>query len=266
MERVDSTLESSKRVDDFPRLSDVANWARPVDRLVGGATPDGAINLNVDGRHLTSPIQGFGRMWHKRHRISLGAELAPDDVIGVWKSHFGDFWPRGNYFYGPITALEPGDVAVLNLDMPGGTRLSTGVMVLYADAESFTLMTPEGHLFAGWITFSSFVENGITVAQAEILMRASDPVFEIGMELMGHRRENRFWEKTLMLLAAYFGINATAHTEVECIDNNYQWERALNVWQNSAIRTGLFQMTKPVRRGVNFARKSLDEHWSVDAR
>ena len=33
-------------------------------------------------------------------------------------------------------------------------KLSTGVMVLYADDESFTLMTPQGHMFAGWITFS----------------------------------------------------------------------------------------------------------------
>ena len=34
-------------------------------------------------------------------------------------------------------------------------KLSTGVMVLYADDESFTLMTPQGHMFAGWITFSA---------------------------------------------------------------------------------------------------------------
>ena len=34
-------------------------------------------------------------------------------------------------------------------------KLSTGVMVLYADEESFTLMTPQGHMFAGWITFSA---------------------------------------------------------------------------------------------------------------
>jgi hypothetical protein len=27
-------------------------------------------------------------------------------------------------------------------------------MVLFADDVSFTLMTPEGHMFAGWITFS----------------------------------------------------------------------------------------------------------------
>ena len=38
-------------------------------------------------------------------------------------------------------------------------KLSTGVMVLYADEESFTLMTPEGHMFAGWITFSAIEQR-----------------------------------------------------------------------------------------------------------
>ena len=67
--------------------------------------------------------------------------------------------------------------------MPGGLKLSTGVLVLFADEESFTLMTPQGHMFAGWITFSSFVEDGETFAQAQVLMRASDPLYEIGMTL-----------------------------------------------------------------------------------
>ena len=71
------------------------------------------------------------------------------------KTNFASFWPRGNHFYGPITGIAPGEVALLNIKT-GGMPLSTGVLVLYADDESFTLMTPEGHMFAGWITFSSF--------------------------------------------------------------------------------------------------------------
>ena len=35
-----------------------------------------------------------------------------------------------------------------------GLRLSTGVMVMYVDDESFAFALPEGHMFAGWITFS----------------------------------------------------------------------------------------------------------------
>ena len=59
-------------------------------------------------------------------------------------------------------------------------RLSTGVMVLYADDESFTLMTPEGHMFAGWITFSAAGDGEATVAQAQLLIRANDPLYEVG--------------------------------------------------------------------------------------
>jgi hypothetical protein len=29
------------------------------------------------------------------------------------------------------------------------------VLVIYADAESFTFMTPEGHALSAWITFSA---------------------------------------------------------------------------------------------------------------
>ena len=33
-------------------------------------------------------------------------------------------------FYGPLVELDPGEVALLNLTMPGGLELSTGVLVL----------------------------------------------------------------------------------------------------------------------------------------
>lgn len=240
------TNEPSKPTATAPR--DSAYWARPVAQLTVDELPTEAINLNVDGRRLSGPIQGFGRMWRKQHRVVLtNATVTPAEVVGIWKENFGSFWPAGNRFYGPLTALAPGDVAVLNLAMPGGQKLSTGVMVLYADDESFALMTPQGHIFSGWITFSAFVENGHTVAQAEILMRASDPIYEIGMELIGHRQENAFWERTLATLAARFGVTCVAETTVECVDPRYQWAHARNVWQNAAIRTGVYVGTRPVR-------------------
>ena len=101
-------------------------------------------------------------------------------MIAVWKQHFPEFWPKGNSFFAPLAGIAPGEVAALDLAMPGGLKLSTGVLVLYADDESFTLMTPQGHMFAGWITFSSFAEDGVTYAQAQVLMRASDPMYELG--------------------------------------------------------------------------------------
>ncbi len=244
-----SSISEPNRAGTEPLPRDKSYWAAPVSSLKVNALPSEAINLNVEGRLLSGPIQGFGRMWHKRHRIRLaGAVVTPAEVIGVWKEHFGEFWPRGNRFFGPLVSLKPGDVAVLNLAMPGGVKLSTGVMVLYADDESFSLMTPQGHLFSGWITFSAYEEEGCTVAQAEILMRASDPLFEIGMEVMGHRLENQFWEQTLANVAAGFGVAAVAETQVECVDPRRQWAYASNVRHNSAVRTGIYLGTAPFVR------------------
>ena len=97
---------------------------------------------------------------------------------------------------------HPGEVARARpARCRGGLKLSTGVLVLYADDESFTLMTPQGHMFAGWITFSAFAEEGVTYAQAQVLMRASDPMYELGMTLGGHGKEDLHWQHTLRSLA-----------------------------------------------------------------
>ncbi len=65
-------------------------------------------------------------------------------------------------------------------------------MVLYSDEESFTYMTPEGHPFSGWITFSAYEEeDGTTVAQAHLLIRANDPLYELVMPLGLHKVEDR---------------------------------------------------------------------------
>ena len=75
-------------------------------------------------------------------------------------------------------------------------------MVIYADEESFTFMTPEGHMFASWITFSSFRDGATPVVQIEVLLRANDPMYEVSMALFGHKQENAFWLGTLHRLAA----------------------------------------------------------------
>src|SRR5262249_41541492 len=130
---------------------DAANWAARGTQLRVAAAPPGSINLNVEGRSVVSPLQGFGKMWQKTYRVRLvGAGVTPTQVIAAWKANFQRFWPKGNRFYVPLTGITPGEVALLNLKT-GGMPLSTGVLVLYADNESFTLMTPQGHMFAGWI-------------------------------------------------------------------------------------------------------------------
>src|SRR5918999_439693 len=101
-----------------------------------------------DAAGWASPIQGFGKMWQKTYQVRLPADrVSARDLIATWKGHFPEFWPDGNRFYAPLTGIAPGEVDRLNLALPGMT-LSTGVMVLYADHESFTLMTPRGHMFA----------------------------------------------------------------------------------------------------------------------
>ena len=174
------------------------SWAKSVARLEVTDVPDGAVNLNVEGRRLASPIQGFGKMWQKTYQVRVPAEDASaTQLIAAWKENFREFWPDGNHFYGALTGIAPGDVALLNMTLPGRMKLSTGVMVLYADDESFTLMTPQGHMFAGWITFSAFdaptdvpTAPACCVAQVQVLMRAQDPLSEIGLAMGGHKAED----------------------------------------------------------------------------
>jgi hypothetical protein len=236
-----------RRADDAP-LRDATYWAQQITTLKVGSMPAGAVNLNVEGRRVVGPLQGFGSMWQKTYRVPLtGASVTPIEVIKVWKEQFPRFWPRGNRFYAPLTGIAPGEVALLNLTA-SGMPLSTGVLVLYADDESFTLMTPQGHMFAGWITFSAFEEDGSTVAQAQVLMRANDPIYELGLRFGGHRQEDRFWQSTLHALAAEFGVSAPVQTQAVCVDPKLQWSHARNIWQNAAMRTILSAPTRWFRR------------------
>lgn len=232
-------------------------WARPVDRLDVGDMPKEAINLNVQGRQLTGPLLGFGQMWQKTYRITLrGVTITPEEVVKTWKENFPTFWPARNRFYGTAAGIEPGQVAVLNLAGPGGMTtpgggplISTGIMVIYADDESFSFMTPQGHMFAGMITFSAPEEDGQTIAQVQALIRASDPVFEIGCRLgVVHKTEDEFWTGTLMNLAAYLGVQGQAVSQENIlVDPRMQWGQAGNIWHNAAARTGLYIAATPLR-------------------
>ncbi|CAN5708873.1 hypothetical protein BH24ACT26_BH24ACT26_22190 [soil metagenome] len=237
---------------------DAANWAKQISTLTMSDAPADAVNLNVTGRRVMSPIQGFGKMWQKTYRVSLAdGAIPPTEIIATWKENFPKFWPDKNRFYGPLTGIAPGEVALLNLAMPGRLKLSTGVLVLYADEESFTLMTPQGHMFAGWITFSAYDKGGVSVAQAQVLMRANDPIYEMGLVMGGHKKEDVFWAHTLSALARHLGTEGTVETQVVCVDKKRQWSKASNVWHNAAIRSGMYAMGAPVRAvGKPFRRSS----------
>jgi hypothetical protein len=222
-------------------------WAAPVERLDGSRLPAGAINLA--GRRPTSPIQGFGQLWQKTFRVQLpGAATTPAQVIAAWKEHYGEFWPAGNRFSAPLTGLAPGEVGVIR-SAQGPMQLSTGVLVLYADDESFTFMTPEGHPFAGWITFSASAEGDAPVAaQVQALIRASDPIYEVMFKLGFGKVEDQMWVHTLTQLAAYFGVHGqSVETSITCVDRRRQWAHAGNVWQNAGIRSSIHTVGAPVR-------------------
>lgn len=237
------------QADLTPR--DAAYWAKHVTTLRLGDVPAEAINLNVTGKRVVGPIQGFGKLWQKTYRVELrGLETTPNEVIATWKQSFASFWPRSAKFYGPLTSIAPGDVALLNLDVGAGAKLSTGILVLYADDESFTFMNPQGHMFAGWITFSAAQSepDGVTAAQVQVLIRTNDPIYELAMPIVIARREDRFWQQTLTNLARHLGVADPVVTTVAvCVDRRRQWSKASNVWYNAGVRTALYMAGAPLR-------------------
>jgi hypothetical protein len=195
------------------------------------------------------PEAGFGSLWRKTFRIELGdIDLNPKAVVSFWKSHFGDFWPGNNSFNAPIAGLRKGEVAEIELVMPGGTALSTGVRLIRSNDQEFTLLAPPGHVFCGWTNFSSFAENGKTVAQVEVLMRASDPLFEIGLMLFGHRQENQFWLKVLENLGRFLGSESVPTQSVKCLDRRFRFRNASNIRYNAVLRNGPHLPGRGLRR------------------
>jgi hypothetical protein len=225
---------------------DAGHWAAKVDRLQVEAR-EGVRGTNVAGKRVTGPVQGFGKLWQKTYSVEIGPATSPQDAIAVWKAHFPEFWPKGNRFAGALTGISPGDVALLDIAVGGGVKMSTGVFVLYADAESFTFATPQGHQFAGWITFSAERSGETTVVKTEVLLRAGDPLYELGMPVM-HRMEDRFWVQTMTALASRLGVaDPAVQTRSVVKDSKRQWRRAGNVWHNAMARSVL-QTVVPARR------------------
>lgn len=226
---------------------DAASWAPKVERL-SVADEVSAHGYNVAGRRVTGPQQGFGRLWQRDYWAALGTAVTPRDLVADWRAHFGDFWPRGATFHGALTGIEPGAVAPLELGPGHGLSLATGVMVLYADDESFTFMTPEGHMFAGLITFSGEADDdGATTARIRILLRTSDPLYELVWPVM-KKAEDVFWAGTLRNLAAAHGVPDAAVGEAsECLDKRRIWANWRNVRHNAGIRSAWHTVTSPFR-------------------
>ena len=232
-------MTAQNPVPEEQRPRDAAHWARRVERI---RVPDesGAVP-NVEGRRMVGPLQGFGKMWQKTYKTRLeGVRVSPEEVVETLKERFPEISGFGEGFRMPAGGLVPGAVALL-----GGL---SGVVVLYADEESFTYMTPEGHPFSGWITFSSYAdEDGTTVAQAQLLIRANDPIYEIMMPLGLHKLEDATWQRALAWVADHFGAVGPVETRVTCVDPRRQWRRYPNVRYNAVVLSALHAATAPLR-------------------
>ena len=224
------------------------SWAGPVERLSIAERPAGARAFNVHGRPLFGPLQGFGQLWEKTYRIGLrGSTATAHEVIATWKQTVPKLKPPQNRFFPSAAGIAPDELVLIDAQTPGGP-ISTGVMVLYAGAESFTLMTPAGHPEAGWVTFSSYVEEGCTFAQVQVMARASDPLYELAFRLAGSKLQDQTWTHVLTALAAQLGTSGEVHMDKTLLDPNLQWGRVWNIWYNALLRTLLYSPIASLRR------------------
>jgi hypothetical protein len=169
--------ESAKPPEERPKARrdprDAGSWAVGRNILRVSDVPEGAVNLNVDGRRVIGALQGFGQLWQKTYTLRLaGAEVTPEEVVALWKREFPDFHPPESRFYPSLDGVEPGEIMLINASVQG-MPVYTGVMVLYSDDVSFTVMTAEGLPEAGWNTFSAYEEDGVTVVQIQSRARAT---------------------------------------------------------------------------------------------
>jgi anti-anti-sigma factor len=229
-------------------------WARSVERLSTGNIPDDAMNINVQGKLPTGPVKGFGRLWDKRYRLRIESGAPePREIVSLWKSEFPDFWPEGNRFFpaGGAT-IAPGTVAVLNLRLPGGLVVATGLMVLYVSDTSFSFISIQGHIISGWITFSSFREGTATIIQVHPLFRAGDPLMELSFRLGAGTQEDLFWHQTLGNLAGRLGLRGAIEQRDVLVDPGFQWSEFGNIGLSAPIRSSFYMpfyvLKKALRR------------------
>jgi hypothetical protein len=205
----------------------------------------------VTGKRVSGPVQGFGQMWQKTFTVrQQGDDHPPEAVVATWKVAFPSYWPKGSNFYAPLSGITPGEVALLEVaPVPGSpVKMSTGVLVIYADRESFTFRTPEGHALSAWITFSAYRDEDETVVQVQALEWTSDPFIELSYILGANRPNDRFWEQTLEALARSMGVAEPAVTTVKvCVDRRRRWHYVRNLRHSAAVNMAVPTVTAPAR-------------------
>jgi len=227
-----------------PASRSESNWAVATDRL--HVTADHSdVGYNIEGRRVAGPHLGFGKLWKREYWADFGSGVTPDGLIAEWRAHFGEYWPKGGRFHGQLAGINPGDVAPLEVGPGHGPKLATGIVVIYADEESFTFMTPEGHMFAGLITFSAADVEGRTEVRISIMLRCSDPLYELGWPAMKFG-EDQFWPGVLRNLATGSGVGPVdVQSSTTCVDRKRLWRNWRNVRHNAGIRSAWHTITSP---------------------
>jgi hypothetical protein len=235
---------------------DFTGWANSTPTIQVNQVPPGATNINIDGRKRSGALNGFGGLWQKTYRIRLeGTGKTAQEIMHIWKEKFADFQPAENHFYPPMTGIKPNDVLFISAKVPafpGSPSIlpvSSGVTVLYVDANQFTVMTPEGFPVSGWNTFSVMDDEDETpVAQVQSLERSSDPIYEMFDRYFGSAaQQEKIWKTVLANLAAYLGVDEQVTFEKVCVDPKVQWGAAKNIWKNAGARTLIYTLGAPVR-------------------
>jgi len=247
--------DSSARSPFSPIARDEKYWAKSISKTMVPAMPPDSINLNVAGRRVVGPVDGFGPMWQKTYQLSLsGTKVTPSEAIGILKKNFPQFQPPENRFYPSEAGIQPGEVVLINSSTPGGP-LYTGVIVMYADEKAFAFITPQGHPESGWVTLDAFEEHGATVVQIQGLARANDPIYEIAFRLVGSKVQEKIWRYVLISMAKHLGLTSEVNVKKIRVDARLQWPQAKNVWYNAQIRSMVYAIAAPLRRIRNLFKR-----------
>lgn len=245
-------MDSSNSSKDHNQSS----WADPIEYIAIKDVPTGATNLNLEGHRLSNPLQGFGPLWQKTYRIRLhGIRQSAVEVMQLWKERFPEFHPSESRFYPSMAGIRPGEVLFIDGTVPALPNtpsilpVSSGVLVLYVDNTSFTVMTPEGFPESGWNTFSVIQEADTIYAQVQSMARTADPIYEFAFRFLGSsQQQEKIWRHVLLHLAEALGVSGEEITiEKICLDTKIQWPQAKNIWRNAGVNTIFYKLFAPVR-------------------
>ena len=238
-----------------PKARDEKHWAKLISKIMVPTVPPDSINLNVAGRRVVGPVDGFGPLWQKTYRLVLtGTKVTPVEAISILKRNFPQFQPPENRFYPSAAGIQPGEIVLINSSTPGGP-VYTGVVVLYADEQSFAFITPQGHPESGWVMFSAFDEHGTTVVQIQGLARANDPIYEIAFRLVGSKVQEKIWRHLLTAMGEHLAVKSEVNIQKIRVDRKLQWSQAKNVWYNAQIRSMIYAISVPLRRIRNLFKR-----------